>query len=167
MILTKAEIVSRLSFTPPLIENLINAEVQIQPNGVDLSLQSVSKYDGDGTIDFSNQSRVLPPLSTLEFDADGWLVLQRGSYLVTFNEIVNLPIDVMAIGRPRSSMLRVGATVETAVWDAGYRGRSQSMLIVYNENLRLSKNARIMQLVFMRLSKETEAYKGVYQGENL
>jgi len=74
----------------------------------------------------------------------------------------------MALGRPRSSLLRCGVTVGTAVWDAGYEGRSQSLLVVYNpRGFRLQKNARVAQLIFMRLSGKTEGYKGAYQGENI
>ncbi|HLB27762.1 MAG TPA: deoxyuridine 5'-triphosphate nucleotidohydrolase, partial [Dehalococcoidales bacterium] len=72
------------------------------------------------------------------------------------------------LGRPRSSLLRCGVTVNTAVWDAGYSGRSQSLLVVYNPlGFRLQKDARVVQLVFFRLTGETEGYKGAYQGENI
>jgi len=58
--------------------------------------------------------------------------------------------------------------VSTAVWDAGYEGRSQSLLVVYNPlGFRLQKNARVIQLIFMRLSQKTQGYKGAYQGENI
>jgi dUTP pyrophosphatase len=41
--------------------------------------------------------------------------------------------------------------------------------VVYNPHgLRLKKNARLMQLVFLRLEKEAEkVYSGKYQGENI
>jgi len=74
----------------------------------------------------------------------------------------------MALARPRSSLLRCGVTVDTAVWDAGYSGRSQSLMVVYNPlGFRLQRNARIVQLVFLRLTRETEGYRGAYQGENI
>jgi dUTP pyrophosphatase len=168
MILTKDDILSLLSTTPPLVENLVDVETQVQPNGVDLSLSSAARFEGRGAIDYDNRQRVLPDPAPLPFDGDGWLEMAPGCYLVTYNETVNLPADVMAIGRPRSSMLRAGATVETAVWDAGYRGRSQSLLTVHNPaGLRLTRNARVVQLVFFRLSQETDGYTGMYQGENL
>ena len=50
----------------------------------------------------------------------------------------------MALGRPRSSLLRCGASLHTAVWDAGYRGRSQSLLVVHHPaGLRLGRDARV------------------------
>ena len=88
---------------------------------------------------------------------------------MTFNEIVNIPKDVAALARARSTLLRCGASLETALWDPGYRGRSQSLLVVYNPHgLHLKKDARMMQLVFLRLGKEAEkVYSGKYQGENI
>ena len=75
----------------------------------------------------------------------------------------------MALGRPRSTLLRSGLDVGTAVWDAGYRGRSQCLLTVNNPSgFRLGKNASILQLVFFRLAGTADqGYGGAYQGENL
>ena len=118
---------------------------------------------------FENIERKLPETEKIDFDETGWVALEAGAYLVTFNEIVNIPRDVAALARARSSLLRCGATLETALWDPGYRGRSQSLLVVYNPHgLRLKKNARLMQLVFLRLEKDAEKlYDGKYQGENI
>ncbi len=75
----------------------------------------------------------------------------------------------MALARPRSSLLRCGVSVHTAVWDAGYSGRSQSLMVVYNpQGFKIHKNSRFMQLVFFYLNGEvTEGYKGIFQGENI
>ena len=69
---------------------------------------------------------------------------------------------------PERQELRAGELrAHTAVWDAGYSGRSQSLLVVYNpQGLRLQKNARIVQLIFLQLTGTTEGYNGAYQGEN-
>jgi dUTP pyrophosphatase len=73
----------------------------------------------------------------------------------------------MALGLSRSSLLRCGASLHTAVWDAGYSGRSESLLVVHNPaGLDLEKNARVLQLVFSKLTGKSEGYNGIYQGEN-
>jgi len=47
-------------------------------------------------------------------------------------------------------------------------GRAQSLLVVYNpQGVCLQRNARIVQLVFYRLTHETDGYHGTYQGENI
>ena len=152
-----------------LVESMIDPETQTQMCGVELTLQKIERFITGGAVAFENKERKLPETEPLNFDEMGWIELTAGSYLVTFNEIVNIPKDVAAMARARSTLLRCGATLETALWDPGYRGRSQSLLVVYNpQGLKLKKNARLMQLVFMRLENEAEKlYSGKYQGENM
>lgn len=152
-----------------LVESMIDPEEQTQMCGVELTLQKIEAFASGGAVAFDNRDRKLPEIEELKFDPSGWIHLEKGAYLITFNEIVNIPRDVAALARPRSSLLRSGATLETALWDPGYRGRSQSLLVVYNPSgLRLKRNARLMQLVFLRLGKEAEkGYAGRYQGENI
>jgi dUTP pyrophosphatase len=78
-------------------------------------------------------------------------------------------LTVMALGRPRSTLNRIGATIHTAVWDAGYEGRSTSLLAVMNPNgVQLQQHARVMQLVFFAIGEPPgEGYAGIYQGENV
>ncbi len=152
-----------------MVEGYVSLESQLQPNGFDLSMREISSFGAAGSIGSSDADRVLAETTPLAYGTDGWLALAPGSYLVTFNEVVNLPLDVMALGRPRSSLLRSGVSLHTAVWDAGYRGRSQSLLTVhYTGGFRLQHNARLAQLVFFRLSAPPSAgYQGRYQGEGL
>jgi len=152
-----------------LVQSMIDPDTQTQMCGMEMTLQKIERFTSAGTVAFDNKERVLPETEPLDFGPSGWIDLAAGSYLVTFNEIVSIPRDVAALARARSTLLRCGATLETALWDPGYRGRSQSLLVVYNpQGLRLKKNARLMQLVFLRLEKEAEkVYSGKYQGENI
>ncbi|VVB71966.1 Deoxyuridine 5'-triphosphate nucleotidohydrolase [uncultured archaeon] len=152
-----------------LVESMIDPEIQTQMCGMELTLQKIERFSSSGAVAFENKERELPRTEPMDFDPSGWIDLMPGAYLVTFNEIVNIPRDVAALARPRSTLQRCGATIETALWDPGYRGRSQSLLVVYNPHgLRLKRDARLMQLVFMSLNKEAEkGYSGRYQGENI
>jgi len=168
VVLSRQEIKRLLKQKPPLVEGYIDLEEQVQPNGVDLTLREVALLQSSGQITAQNDQRMVSDLSPLVFDGLGYIDLVPGAYIITYNEVVHLPQNIMALGRPRSSLLRCGVTVGTAVWDAGYEGRSQSLLVVYNpRGFRLQKNARVAQLIFMRLSEKTEGYKGAYQGENI
>ena len=152
-----------------LVESMIDPGVQIQMCGVELTLQRIDRFKSSGSLGFDNKDRRLPDLEELTFDESGFAELAPGAYLVTFNEIVNIPRDAAAFARPRSSLLRSGASLETALWDPGYRGRSQSLLVVHNPaGLRLKRNARLMQLVFLKLCAPSEkVYSGIYQNENI
>jgi dUTP pyrophosphatase len=152
---------------PPLVEPVGDLDAQLQPNGFDVTLESVWQMHGAGAIGVSNDDRLIPGRDPVE-PSGGWFVLVPGTYLIRFQEAVALPLDVMAFGRSRSSLLRCGAAIHTAVWDAGYRGRSEALMVVYAESgLRLAQAARVLQLVFVRLEAPTHAYAGAYQGENL
>jgi dUTP pyrophosphatase len=167
-VLAKDDIRKLVQAQPPLIEGWLNLEEQLQPNGFDLTLRDVAMLQTAGAIPVDNRQRQVSTLAPLVFDGLGYIDLIPGPYLITYNEVVHLPKNVMALAAHRSSLLRCGVTVGTAVWDAGYEGRSQSLLVVHNPlGFRLQKNARIIQLVFFQLSQETEGYQGKYQGENI
>ncbi len=167
-VLSGTEIRRLLKEKPPLVEDLIDLEQQLQPNGIDLTLREVSLLQSAGVIAMDNRQRQVSDLSPLVFDGLGYIDLVAGIYMITFNEIVHLPENITALAAPRSSLLRCGVTIGTAVWDAGYSGRSQSLMVVYNpQGFRLQRNARIVQLVFFKLTQKTRGYRGTYQGENV
>jgi dUTP pyrophosphatase len=167
-ILSKRDIWALIQQKPPLIEDFLKLEDQLQPNGFDLTLREVASIESQGKIGISNDLRVLSDLNPLIFEGEEFLSLAQGSYIITYNEIIHLPKKIMALGAPRSSLLRCGVTIHMAVWDAGYSGRSRSLLTVYNpQGFQIQKNARLAQLVFVELADETEGYSGVYQRENI
>ena len=169
MILSKNEIDELMKLDPPLVEDMIDPDTQIQVNGCELTVDRIFAFagagSGAGAIAFENSERVLSECTELAFDDDGWIDLPAGSYKIVSREIVHIPKDAIAIARPRSSLLRCAVSVETAVWDAGYEGKSECLLIVFNgAGFRLKRGARVVQLLFMGLASETEGYAGVYQG---
>jgi dUTP pyrophosphatase len=168
-VLSRQEIEALLDGVPPLLEQLIDRGEQLQPNGVDLTLEQVSRFQGPGFVGRSNAERVLPQTEDLQFEADGTLYLPPGVFQVRFREIVHLPDWLMAYARPRSSLLRSGVALHTAVWDAGYSGRGVSLMVVYHPaGFRVARGARICQLVFHRLSQATrETYNGAFLHEGL
>jgi dUTP pyrophosphatase len=148
---------------------LTRIERQFQPAGVDLSVESVWVFEEAGSIDLDNKKRKLPKTRQLAFGSDGSVHLSPGPYKLVFNELVDVPSDCAGIARSRSSLLRMGASVQTALWDPGYRGRSEALLLVSNPSgLTLHEHARVAQLSFIRLEKPSgETYEGKYQHENM
>lgn len=169
MVLTGKQIIER-----GIVTDLVDAKVQEQICGVDLTVQKVEMFLEQGVIDFDNYHRFLPtmrePTSVVWTDPDGeFYRLTPGCYMVTYNEVVHVPEDYRGSAKPRSSLLRMGCTMETAIWDPGYYGRSQSLLVVHNQfGLALRKNARVAQIEFVKLDEEaSKIYEGIYQGENI
>ncbi|MCX8166425.1 MAG: deoxyuridine 5'-triphosphate nucleotidohydrolase [Candidatus Micrarchaeota archaeon] len=151
-----------------LISNYLDKK-QFQPAGVDLTLREVHELVSNGVIDFDNKKRKVSETRKIEFDEEDKVILQQGVYKVIYNEVVSIPKNCIALGFTRSSLLRSGAIIHCAVWDPGYVGRSESLLTVNNpKGIILYKNARLVQLIFIRLEKEAEnEYRGIYKNENL
>lgn len=154
-----------LAGNPPLVEGMLDPEGQLQPNGIDLTLHSVAWFASPGQLGTTDAERVLARADELEFDVEGWVHLAPGPYLITLNETVHLPRHLTALTWPRSSLLRSGVAVHTAVGDAGYEGRYRALLSVLNpRGFRIARDARVVQVVFFRLVRPTEkGYAGAYQ----
>ncbi len=168
-VLSHQSIRSLLTAPNPLLSDYLDLDTQIQSNGFDLTLQQIERFQSPAHVSIENTGRKLPVTEKFEFDDSGVAHLTPGPYLITLNEVVALPTDIMALGKPRSSLLRSGVTINNAVWDAGYQGRSQALLVVYNPyGFSIAQNARVLQLIFMRLDTPTNApYSGVYQKEHI
>jgi len=167
--LTRDDILERIRFPKPLIQDYIDLGAQLQSAGFELTVREVGHLESRGVLDFSNKDRMLPGVRKEEFEGGESVELREGAYLVRYNEVVCLPLDLMALIFPRSSLLRSGATLYTAVWDPGYKGRGQGLLAVHNpKGLKLHRNARIGQLIFIRLGRPvTKGYGGIFMGEGL
>ena len=152
-----------------LISDYIDLETQLAPNGFDLTVGSIYEFDNQGALDFSNKERktpegkiILPQKKTLK-DKFGWWNLKKGAYRVRTNETVNMPDNLAALAFSRSSLLRIGAFTQNAVWDAGFRGRSEFILVIENpKGIMLKQNARISQLVFIKINKTDKVYRGIH-----
>ena len=166
-VLSSQQIWALLDGPAPIVSDMVEASKQVQANGVDLTLASIESLTTGGRIGLTDEDRILADSMELTLNPEGYVHLEPGVYLARLNETVSLPPNVMALARPRSSMLRNGVSVHTAVWDAGYHGRSQVQVVVYNPaGFTVSKDARIVQMVFLTLESDTDSpYAGLYQGE--
>lgn len=149
-----------------LVKDYINSS-QFQPAGIDLTLREIFSFKSAGKIDFDNKERKISDVAKIEFENDE-VKLLPGAYKVVYNEYVKIPQDCIALCFPRSSLLRSGVSLECAVWDPGYEGRSESLLLVSNPyGIILKRNAKLGQLIFLKLLQPTSyIYSGIYKGEN-
>lgn len=160
MILNESEIKERIK--KGMIRQFTNLDIQLQANGFDLSLQDISLIKGSGMIDFSNDERKMPDYIILKSDHSKYH-LQYGVYLIDFNEYFEIPNDIVALAYSRSSLLRCGAYIPSAIFDAGFHGSVQCILIVSNSyGLELKRNARLLQLVFFERRDDSSCYHGSY-----
>ncbi|MFC6992690.1 deoxyuridine 5'-triphosphate nucleotidohydrolase [Haladaptatus sp. GCM10025707] len=147
---------------------------QIQPNGIDLTLEAVFEQREPGRIGMDGkevgdrqklageQVVEVPPEDPDPNDA---YYLPPGGYIVRYAEIVSIPEDHVGFIYPRSSLLRNSCMLNTAVWDAGYEGKGEGLLQVHHD-IEIEHGARIAQLVLADADHEG-VYEGSYQGENI
>lgn len=159
-----------------MVENIIDREVQTQPNGFDMTLTKVEGFlAGDsGVLDFSNDKRIKPkvaeiPFTDGRFDQEQHVFLRPGCYLITLDPKIRVPMDCIGRLRARSSLIRMGCGIDAGVWDAGFIGSSQVLLTVKNmAGIKLYKNARVGQMILERIEggNVEEGYSGIYQEDD-
>lgn len=150
---------------------------QVQPNGVDLTIDEVYLVDGAAAIgdeEYNKPNRYKAErVATSEISkkhqevvSSDWVYdLGASTYVVVYNEEIEIPEGFTGFVLPRSRLLRSGADLTTAVWDSGYNGRGEGGLVV-STNMYLDPGARIGQMVMFR-SETTNTYDGTHQGERV
>ena len=157
-----------------IIHGTVDEDLQTQPCGVDLTLKQVWKPTTAGCLDFDNSQRKAASTAVLLFEPSAdhpndpkfdFIHLDRGVYLVEFNETVAVPQDKMGQLFPRSSLWRSCAMITAGVVDSGYSGCLGAQLVVNNPyGLKVVRNARLAQIVFVQMTDMVDGYSGVYQG---
>lgn len=155
-----------------LVTGYIDLEKQLTPNGLDMTAAKIFAFCGQGAVDFSNKERKMPeckelvPVKSDPKDKYGWWDLPKGAYKVMTNETVNMPSDMTALAFTRTTLLRMGAFTQNGVWDAGFSGKSEFILVVENpEGIRIKQNARVVQLVFEKITGAEKLYDGIFQNK--
>ncbi|HIP64981.1 MAG TPA: deoxyuridine 5'-triphosphate nucleotidohydrolase [Pyrodictium sp.] len=155
-----------MCFLPDKIIAELVSGGHVQPAGVDLTVAEVHTFRSPCILGVDNKATA--ETEPIEPKGGFWR-LEPGVYRITFNEIVRIPEDAIGFCYPRSTLIRSGVTVCCAVWDPGYIGRGQAMLLVLNPHgLILEVGAPIAQLVLAKLTeKPSRPYRGTYYGEGL
>jgi deoxycytidine triphosphate deaminase len=150
----------------PLIQKVLFAESgeQKQPAGYDVTVANIQSFPEErftlGIAKGENSA-----LTQVPFNEGKYFDLEKGAYFVDLNEITTIPHDAIGILLPRSTLLRNGLDVRTALFDPGYSGQPKVMLVSYRR-ARIEKFARIGQLIILKSDAEfSQKYSGRYQGE--
>jgi dUTP pyrophosphatase len=143
-------------------------EEQVQPNGVDLTVEAVYEQRDSGWI--GREDKAVGDRQRVEAEEVGEQVpetfyLTEGGYVMAYAEEVSIPEGHVGFVFPRSSLLRNSCTMETAVWDTGYEGKGEGLIEVYHD-VAIESGARVAQFVLAAADHVGE-YDGAYQGERL
>ncbi|WP_256297737.1 deoxyuridine 5'-triphosphate nucleotidohydrolase [Haloarchaeobius salinus] len=141
---------------------------QVQPNGVDLTVETVFEQREPGRIRHEGKEiGERQEIESEQYTDEGTptYYLEAGTYVARYGEQIAIPSGHVGFVYPRSSLMRNSCMLNTAVWDAGYEGRGEGLLQVHHD-VEIAEGARIAQLVLAE-AEHVEEYDGSYQGENL
>ena len=136
---------------------------QRQPAGFDVTISKVYAYP-KSTYNLSIQKTENSELIELPAK-ESHFELSAGAYLIELNEITTIPKDTIGILLPRSTLLRNGLDIRSALFDPGYSGQPKVMLVCHRP-ARIQRFARVGQLILFRSDGEfAKQYSGQYQSE--
>lgn len=165
--LLSGEEIRELVLTKGLIENYLDLDRQLQPNGFDLRIKKIEVINANygfpiiGVPFISFIGKYGP--SYREYNTTEG-PLQPGYYLVTMAEKINLPSSIAALPMNRTSLFRFGSFIAGGWYDVGYLGIPQTGLFVTCP-ISLTSDSRILQLGFLRVNNQSgQTYSGSYQG---
>ncbi len=149
-------------------------EEQFQPNGLDLTLGEVYQFDYDdkkmnGLYKNKKVKPALKPINstTLLIDSeirDVYCLNPHSIYMGETAEQVEIGGKNVQLYFPRSTLLRCGIDVRTAVGDAGFIGRLSFLLEnKTDEPFYIEKGSRFAQLIDFQADGVLKKYNGDYQ----
>lgn len=147
-----------------------------------LSDTTIRKLIADGLIDPLPHDHQIQPASVdlllgdvapSQVGPDWWWLYPSEFRLASTLETVTIPADVVGMVAGKSSLARVGLTVEQAGWiDPGFTGQITCELFnASREPIRLTREMKICQIAFMRLDQPaarpygSEGLRSHYQGQ--
>ena len=147
-------------------------EEQYQPAGIDLKLGKIEVFKADknfyGIID---GNKIIPDYEELKMNAlsvngelkNVYSLRPNIPYIATTKEKIKIDKNSLQFYKPRSTLLRCGANVMTAVGDSGFNGHLSFLVVNFLPmDFVITKGERFAQLVDMRVEGTLNEYDGDY-----
>jgi len=151
-----------------LLENLSERELKNPEGaGVDLRLGKVFRLKGKGFLGVDERDTPeIVPVAEYKDGESRSITLKPGEYVLTESiEVFNMPADLLAILKPRTTLHRSGIIVRMGAVDPGYCGTVHPGL--YNAGgvpVSIELGARYINAMFLEVKGETRKYRGQWQG---
>ncbi len=145
----------------------------IQQHGVDLELIDVKRILGTGHVPVKGKTKLadretinLSQVKSLDSDqlVQGW-ILDQGSYEVNFKQGCKVPADKMLLIRQRSSLMRNGANIHSAIFDAGFSTNQTGCVMIVTRTIIIEFGARVAQIYAHNSNVVENLYSGQFQGK--
>ena len=138
-----------------MVEDMVYREKQVMEKSFILTIDRIERIDGRAELDFGggeyigSDSKNLEPVKRSEDDDYGWFELEKGFYVIHFNERLELEEGVMGILQPwerlEMSQASHGSRAVTGILD-----ELKVVLKVGEEGIAFKENARVSELICFR-----------------
>lgn len=157
-------------------------EKDYQPSGMDLRLGRVyyiddnknlvyGLYGGEKSIPAhveARMSQIKLYSSSKEEEYWGWTLEPNKPYICEVQEQIKIGDNNAQFYLPRSTLLRAGVNVYTALGDLGYNGHLSFLVINHGKrDFFIEKGERFAQLVDFEVRGGSESYDGDYQEKEI
>ena len=151
-----------------LVENLCDRELNDpEGTGFDLRLGEIFKIYGLGFLgETERKTCEIESLEKYNPKEKKSIIVKPGDfYLVKTIETVNIPDNLVAFFKPRTTMQRMGIFLKASQASPGYSGKLT--FAIKNEGpceVEIEMGARIVHVLFAEVKGKTHAYRGQWQG---
>lgn len=150
-----------------LVENLSERELENpEGSGFDLRVSEIFEIDNEEAF-LGVSERFTPKVQSIaKYGVEKEIIIKpQEFFLVKTIEKVNLPSNISAIFRPRSTLQRCGVGLFTAAVSPGYSGElTFGICNMGKNNFKLELGARIVHILFFETSENISDYRGQWQG---
>lgn len=138
-----------------LLKNLVYEKKQVHSASVDLTVKSIARILSAGILDFGGSE--FKPGESLVIDAQksdpaekyGWWFLDKGEYLLEYNEELSLPDRHIAIIQPHERIIEAGITHGVRFLTEPDE-KLMSIIRVAQAGVRIKENARVSNLIVLK-----------------
>ena len=147
-----------------LIKTVKGKKAQV---GIDLTLKNVKQINGGSLLkDETKLNKYLELTPSVNSDGKfGWMLVAGHSYSVTFDQGIELGHDQMGFIRHRSSLLRMGWTCTSGVYDPSFKVDEMGAVIAGTNNIFIEQGARIAQIIVSKCH-DADPYRGQFYDKN-
>jgi deoxycytidine triphosphate deaminase len=151
-----------------LVENLSERELT-NPEGAmfDLRIGEIYKISGNGFLGIEERETPKEKL-VAKYDPKkiSSYVFKPGDYfLMKTVELVNMPDDLVAFFRPRTTLFRSGLTLYTGTCAPGYCG--ELIFAIHNAGkckVKIELGSRVVNISFFKVKGKVNLYRGQWKG---
>lgn len=150
-------------------------ESDYQPSGLDLRVEKVYIITEDVPSGIIDGIKVIPEHSEIkpkdypEYNFENcWKIEYNKPYIFEVQKQITIGKNNAQFYLPRSTLLRQGVNVYTALGDTGYTGHLSFMVINHRKgDFYISKGERFAQLIDFQVQDTDKEYDGDYQEEKI